>query len=288
MSPETYANIEEAVAAIRARAPEAPEVGVVLGSGLGSWADTLDGAVKLPYAEIPHMPTSTVVGHAGNLVLGRVPGGTTRVACLQGRVHTYEGHELDRIVFAVRVLAKLGCSAVLLTNAAGGIKRGFAQGDLMLIRDHLNLLGQNPLVGPNESRLGPRFPDMTEAYDLALCELAREAAREAGISIQEGVYAALLGPTYETPAEIEMLRRFGADAVGMSTVPEVIALRHMGVPCGAVSCITNLAAGLSPTKLDHAEVEATAKSSRSRFIALLSGWAEKTGAWARAAGRSAS
>jgi purine-nucleoside phosphorylase len=282
MSPETYANIEEAVAAVRARSPEAPEVGVVLGSGLGSWADTLDGAVKLPYAEIPHMPTSTVVGHAGNLVFGRVPGGQTRVACLQGRVHTYEGHELDRIVFAVRVLAKLGCKAVLLTNAAGGIKRGFAQGDLMLIRDHLNLLGRNPLLGPNDERLGPRFPDMTEAYDLALCELAREAARAAGISIQEGVYAALLGPTYETPAEIEMLRRFGADAVGMSTVPEVIALRHMGVPCGAVSCITNLAAGLSPTKLDHSEVEATAKASRSRFIALLSGWTEKTGAWARA------
>ena len=281
METDRVRDIEAATAAIRSKIPTVPEVGVVLGSGLGSWADTLDDAAHLPYAQIPGMPQSSVVGHAGNLVIGRVPGGETRVACLQGRVHTYEGHDLDRVVFAVRVLAKLGCRAVLLTNAAGGIRRGFAQGDLMLVRDHLNLLARNPLIGPNDDRLGPRFPDMTEAYAPELAELARESARAAGISLQEGVYAALLGPSYETPAEIEMLRRMGADAVGMSTVPEVIALRHIGIPCGAVSCITNLAAGMSGKKLDHAEVEATAKASRSRFIALLSGWAERTGHYVR-------
>jgi purine-nucleoside phosphorylase len=285
METGTFADIEAATQAIRSKISAVPEVGVVLGSGLGSWADTLDDAARLPYSAIPGMPESTVVGHAGNLVIGKVPGGATRVACLQGRVHTYEGHELSRVVFAVRVLAKLGCRAVLLTNAAGGIRRGFAQGDLMIVRDHLNLLGRNPLIGPNEDRLGPRFPDMTEAYAPELVELARDAARSAGISVQEGIYAALLGPSYETPAEIEMLRRLGADAVGMSTVPEVIALRHMGIPCGAVSCITNLAAGLSGAKLDHAEVEATAKASRSRFIALLSGWAERTGAFVRSTPR---
>lgn len=281
MAADIHTTLEEAAGAVRSRAPQAPQVGVVLGSGLGSWADTLEDAVRIPYAEIPHVPTSNVVGHAGNLVVGRVPGGKTRIACLQGRVHAYEGHALDRVVFGVRLLAKLGCRAVLLTNAAGGVRRGFAAGDLMLIRDHLNLMGRNPLVGPNDDRLGPRFPDMTQAYDLELCELARAAARAAGVSLQEGVYAGLLGPTYETPAEIEMMRRIGADAVGMSTVPEVIALRHMGVPCGAVSCITNMAAGMTGNLLDHSEVEATAKASRERFIALLSGWTELTGTWVR-------
>ncbi len=275
----------EAVAAAARAAQErlggrAPKVGVVLGSGLGSWADTLADRVTVPYADLPGMPRPKVVGHPGNLVVGGVDshGRSTTVACLQGRVHTYEGHSLGAIVFGVRVLAKLGVRAVLLTNAAGGIRRSFTPGDLMVLSDHLNLMGRNPLVGSNDDRFGPRFPDMTEAYSKEVRGLAHQAAADAGVTIHEGVYAALLGPTYETPAEIEMLRTLGADAVGMSTVPEVIALRHMGVAVGAMSCITNMAAGLSAQKLDHSEVEATARASREKFVSVLSGWAARVGA----------
>jgi purine-nucleoside phosphorylase len=268
--------LDEAARAIRGRADAAPVVGVVLGSGLGAWADGLSALAKIPYAEIPHMPRSTVVGHAGNLCLGRSDG--VPVACLQGRVHLYEGHDPARVVFAVRLLARLGCRAVVLTNAAGGLDAAWAPGDLMLVTDHLNLMGKNPLSGPNEAALGPRFPDMTEAYDRQLGELARAAAAESGVTLREGVYAGLLGPTYETPAEIRMLRTLGASAVGMSTVPEVIALRHAGVRAAAISCITNMAAGLSPTKLDHSEVEATATRTRDRFTALLSAWVRRVGA----------
>jgi purine-nucleoside phosphorylase len=250
-------------------------VGVVLGSGLGAWADGLASAVRIPYAEVPHLASASVQGHAGNLVLGR--SGEVAVACLQGRVHLYEGHDIDRVVFGVRLLARLGCRAVVLTNAAGGLDPAASPGDLMLITDHLNLTCRSPLVGPNEAALGPRFPDMTEAYDRELSALARDAAREAGLTLREGVYAGLLGPAYETPAEIRMLRALGADAVGMSTVLEVIALRHMGVRAAAVSCITNLAAGISKAKLDHAEVEATANQARGRFTALLSGWVRRIG-----------
>ncbi len=267
--------LDAAVAAIRGQSQLTPRVGVVLGSGLGAWAEGLVGLTKISYSAIPHMPQSTVVGHAGNLCLGRV--GELPVACLQGRVHLYEGHEPERVVFGVRLLARLGCQAVVLTNAAGGLDPAFAAGDLMLVTDHLNLMGKNPLIGPNEADLGPRFPDMTEAYDRHLGELARAAARDAKVTLREGVYAGLLGPTYETPAEIKMLGRLGASAVGMSTVPEVIALRHMGVRAAAVSCITNLAAGLSPTKLDHSEVEATANRTRESFAALLSGWVRLIG-----------
>lgn len=268
--------LDEAAAAVRARSPVAPEIGVVLGSGLGAFGDTLAGLVKVPYGEIPHMPVSTVVGHAGNLCLGSVNG--ARVACLQGRVHLYEGHEPSRVVFGVRLLARLGCRAVLLTNAAGGIDAAFSPGDLMLISDHLNLMGKNPLIGPNEDALGTRFPDMTEAYDLHLREAARDAAKETGVKLHQGVYAGLLGPAYETPAEVRMIRSLGAHAVGMSTVPEVLALRHMGVSVAAISCITNVAAGLSDQKLDHAEVETTAKRTRDRFVALLSAWISRAAA----------
>ncbi len=270
--------LDEAVSAVRAAVPAAapPLVGVVLGSGLGAWGDGLDQLSKIPYAQIPHMPRSSVVGHAGNLCLGRA--GDVPVACLQGRVHLYEGHDPERVVFGVRLLARLGCQAVLLTNAAGGLDAGFAAGDLMLISDHLNLMGKNPLSGPNHDALGPRFPDMTEAYDRALRDAAVAASLEVGVHLQQGVYAGLLGPTYETPAEIRMMRVLGAAAVGMSTVPEVIALRHMGVRCAAVSCITNLAAGMSPTKLDHSEVEATANRTKGRFTALLSAWVRKSAA----------
>ena len=248
-----------------------PDMGIVLGSGLGAFADSLDGLVRIPYAEIPHMPTARVVGHAGNLCLGRSRG--SRVACLQGRVHLYEGQEPERVVFGVRLLAELGCRAVLLTNAAGGIRPRFVPGDLMLITDHINFSGKNPLVGPDDET-GPRFPDLTHAYDIELCEAARKAAKELGIELREGVYAAMLGPSYETPAEVHMLGAVGADAVGMSTVPEVIALRHRGVRVGAISCITNLAAGIAKTTLDHAEVEQTARQSHEAFVRLLARWIE--------------
>jgi purine-nucleoside phosphorylase len=241
----------------------------VLGSGLGAFAERLSSGLRIPYSEIPEMPRSSVVGHAGNLCTGLL--GSVQVACLQGRAHVYEGNSHARSAFGVRLLAGLGCSVVLLTNAAGGIHESFVPGDLMLITDHLNLMGNNPLCGPNYGD-GPRFPDLSQAYDLGLRTMAREAARQADVTLREGVYAAMLGPSYETPAEIRMLRTLGADAVGMSTVPEVIALRQLGVRVGAISCITNLAAGLSAQPLDHAEVEATARSSRAAFTAVLTGW----------------
>ncbi|MCC6646552.1 MAG: purine-nucleoside phosphorylase [Polyangiaceae bacterium] len=252
----------------------APRVGVVLGSGLGAFGDTLAGLTKISYSDIPHMPRSAVVGHAGNLCLGEIDG--VAVACLQGRVHAYEGHDADTVTFGVRLLARLGVGAVLLTNAAGGIDASFAAGDLMLLCDHLNLTGHNPLIGPNDDALGPRFPDRSAAYDPALRAAAHRAARRAGVTLREGVYAGLMGPTYETPAEVRMLRALGADAVGMSTVPEVIALRHLGVRAGAISCVTNLAAGISPAPLDHKEVEETARRTRDAFVALLSGWIVET------------
>jgi purine-nucleoside phosphorylase len=264
-----------AAAFVAERVSQRPRVGVVLGSGLGAFAEQLSSAVRIPYAEIPDMPRSSVQGHAGNLCTGAL--GSLQIACLQGRAHVYEGNSHARSAFGVRLLAELGCRVVLLTNAAGGIHSSFAAGDLMLITDHLNLMGNNPLCGPNYGD-GPRFPDLSQAYDLELQALAREAARHAHVTLREGVYAAMLGPSYETPAEIRMLRTLGADAVGMSTVPEVIALRQCGVRVGAISCITNLAAGLSAELLDHREVEATARSSREAFTALLGGWLMAAGA----------
>lgn len=272
------ARLDEAAAAVRTHCKDRPRpsVGLVLGSGLGAFADTLEDALHIPYREIAHMPVASVQGHAGNLVVGRL--GAAHIACLQGRVHLYEGHAPERAVFGVRLLARLGCSAVLLTNAAGGIDPNHKPSDLMLIRDHLNLTGQNPLVGPNEDALGRRFPDMTHAYDPGLLGAARLASELTGVPLHEGVYAGLLGPTYETPAEIQMLKTLGASAVGMSTVHEIIALRHMRVPAAAISCITNLAAGISPVELDHAEVEAAAKAGRAAFVKLLSKWIELSAA----------
>ncbi len=251
----------------------APRVGLVLGSGLGALADALTNLERVSYANIPHHPTSSVAGHAGNLCLGQLGG--VRVACMQGRVHAYEGHALSRVVFGVRLLAELGCQAVLLSNAAGGIAERLQAGSLMRIEDHLNLMGTNPLLGPTAR--GPRFPDMSQAYDLELGQMCEAAALEAGVLLDRGVYAGLLGPSYETPAEIRMLKILGADAVGMSTVSEVIALRQMGVRVGAVSCITNLAAGRSPEPLSHAEVEATAARVKSDFIRLFEGWVARVG-----------
>ncbi len=269
----TYERIEESVRAITARlSGAAPQIGLVLGSGLGAFADTLSDLVKVPYAEIPHFPQSRVVGHSGNLCLGKVRG--VRVVCMQGRVPAYEGHPLSAVVHGVRTMAKLGVSAVLVTNAAGGLDASWTPGDLMLVTDHLNLTATSPLVGPNDERLGARFPDMTQAYDPGLRDVLRKVAKDAAIAIREGVYAGLLGPTYETPAEIRMLRAMGAHAVGMSTVHEVIALRHMRVRVGALSCITNLAAGILDRELNPAEVEETAKARRADLVRLLEGWIE--------------
>jgi purine-nucleoside phosphorylase len=250
-------------------------MGLVLGSGLGAFADTLSGP-KIPYAEIPHMPTSSIVGHAGNLCFGDVGG--IPVVCMQGRVHFYEGHDVDAVVHGVRTMARLGVTSVLLTNAAGGCDASFRAGDLMVVTDHINLTTRSPLIGPNDDAVGPRFPDMTAAYDPLLREDLVLAAQKLGIELRQGVYAWLTGPSYETPAEIRMLQALGVSAVGMSTVPEVIALRHMGVRTAALSCITNLAAGLSSTPLDHEEVEATARSRRDDLLKLLTAWIVRAGA----------
>ncbi len=264
--------VETSVTAIRARVPNTPRVGVVLGSGLGAFTDTLEQVVKIPYSEIPHMPVSKVVGHAGNLCFGRVKG--VEVVCMQGRVHVYEGHPFSAVVHGARTMAALGVTTVLLTNAAGGVNLSFSAGDLMIVTDHLNLMGQTPLLGANDDKLGPRFPDMTQAYDGGLREALAAIGKREGIALQTGVYAGLLGPSYETPAEIRMLRTLGADAVGMSTVPETIALRHMGVRVGALSCVTNMGSGISGQKLDHAEVEETARKRKADLAKLLAAWIE--------------
>jgi len=273
--PSVAERLEETVKAVRAKVSLVPRVGVVLGSGLGAFADGLTGLVKVPYETLPHLPASKVVGHAGNLCFGHVE--DVPVVCMQGRVHMYEGHPLWQVVHGVRAMARLGVSCVLITNAAGGLEAGWAAGDLMIISDHLNLSGMQPLLGPNEDALGTRFPDMTNAYDPVLREQLREVSKAEGLPLREGVYAALSGPSYETPAEIRMLRILGAQAVGMSTVPEVIALRHMRVRCAALSCITNMAAGLGTGELDHKEVEETAKMRRADLQRLLKGWIVKAG-----------
>jgi purine-nucleoside phosphorylase len=239
----------------------------VLGSGLGCFADELDDSVEIPYGEIPGWPVSSAVGHAGTLVAGRL--GALPVWVMRGRAHLYEGHDPARVVFGVRVLGRLGTRTLVLTNAAGGINPAFGQGALVLIADHLNLQGRSPLVGPNDDSLGPRFPDMTDAYDPELRRRAHEVAASLGIDLPEGVYAAWLGPAYETPAEIRFVRTAGADLVGMSTVPEVLAARHMGIRCLALSCVTNMAAGLGGGTIDHDEVLAVGERVRGTFTALL-------------------
>jgi purine-nucleoside phosphorylase len=261
--------IEQTAAHIRARCGSVPDTAVVLGSGLGDFADRLAGAYLTPYEDLPNWPPSAVVGHSGRLVIGNIA--DRRVAALAGRAHFYEGHDLETVVFAVRVMGRLGVKQVILTNAAGGINTGFAQGALMIIDDHINLLGSNPLIGPNDERLGVRFPDMSEVYSSRLRRIADEAAAAAGIPVTHGVYVATHGPSYETPAEIRYFRKIGADAVGMSTVPEAIAARHMGLEVLGISCITNMAAGVLPGPLNHEEVMDTARRVRGSFIALLEG-----------------
>ena len=269
----TFDQVEAAAAAIRERCRAVPDTAIVLGSGLGDFADSLIDAVTIPYEALPHWPASKVVGHAGRLVIGRAAG--TQVAALAGRAHVYEGHGLETVVFATRVMGRLGVKQIVLTNAAGGINTGFAQGALMIIDDHINLMGTNPLVGPNDDRLGPRFPDMTEVYSKRLRALADSAAKARAVAVTHGVYVALHGPSYETPAEIRYLRTIGADAVGMSTVPEAIAARHMGVEVLGISCITNMAAGILPQPLQHDEVLETARRVRGSFVSLLEGIIER-------------
>jgi purine-nucleoside phosphorylase len=269
--------LDETVRAILKRKIAAdPHVGVVLGSGLGAFADTLTHLVKVPYVDLPHLPASGIKGHSGHLCFGEAGG--VPVVCMQGRVHLYEGHTVESVVHGVRTMARLGVRRVLLTNAAGGLEPNWSPGDLMVITDHLNLTGVSPLRGPNDDALGPRFVDMTRAYDVRLQEAFKEVASATSIPLRAGVYAALPGPSYETPAEVRMLRSLGAHAVGMSTVPEVLALRHMGVEVAALSCITNLAAGLSPTLLSHAEVEEVARTRHDALLVLLSSWIAKVGA----------
>jgi purine-nucleoside phosphorylase len=265
--------VEEAAAAVRSRCGALPETAVVLGSGLGGFADTLLDAVATPYGDLPHWPASTVVGHAGRLVIGNV--GKKRIAALAGRAHFYEGHDLGTVAFATRVMGRLGVKQVILTNAAGGINLGLTAGALMIIDDHMNLVGDNPLIGENDERFGPRFPDMTEVYSKRLRRIADEAAAARGVPVTHGVYAMWLGPSYETPAEIRYLRLIGADAVGMSTVPEAIAARHMGLEVLGISCITNMAAGVLPEPLDHDHILETTQRVRGSFIALLEGIIER-------------
>ena len=262
-----YERAEHAARFLRSRHSEEVRTALVLGSGLGAFADEVEGATSIPYAEIPGFARPTVEGHAGRLVLGRVSG--VPVAVMQGRFHYYEGYSFDEVTFPVRTLTLLGVKNLLLTNAAGGLNNSFSQGSLIVISDHLNLMGANPLRGPNDERFGPRFPDLSAVYDHEFQETAIREAHEMGIELRRGVYAALQGPSYETPAEIRMLRLLGADAVGMSTVPEAIVARQAGVRVLGISCITNMAAGVLDRPIDHAEVIETGEQVRETFSELL-------------------
>lgn len=257
----------EAVEVVRSRTALQPRVGVVLGSGLGRFAAAIDDAVRIPYSDLPGLPRATAIGHKGELVLGEIEG--VAVAVMSGRFHLYEGYSPQEVTAGIRLLKALGITTLVMTNAAGGIHPSFPPGCLVLITDHINLQGTNPLVGPNDDSRGPRFPDMTEAYSIRLRGLTKEASRETGVVLHEGVYAAVLGPSYETPAEIRFLRTIGADLVGMSTVPEVIAANHAGMEVLGISCVTNIAAGLSGQKLEHEEVLAVGQRATAELVRLL-------------------
>jgi purine-nucleoside phosphorylase len=267
MTPDLFTRAESAAAFVLAQSALRPQIGLVLGSGLGAFADELTDAVRIPYADIPAFPRSTAVGHAGQLVVGK--SGDVPVAVMQGRVHLYEGYSAAEVAFPVRVLGRAGIRALILTNAAGGINVEYGQGALVVLRDHINLQGQNPLTGANDERFGPRFPDMTYTYAKRYREIALEEANRLRISPHVGVYAALAGPSYETPAEIRYLRTIGADLVGMSTVPEAIVARHMGMSVLAISCVTNMAAGILDRPLVHEEVLEVGRRVMGQFVALL-------------------
>ncbi|HEX6185419.1 MAG TPA: purine-nucleoside phosphorylase [Pyrinomonadaceae bacterium] len=262
-----YERAEHAARFLRTRIDADVRVALVLGSGLGAFADQLEDAEAVPYVEIPGFARPTVEGHAGRLVLGRVGG--VAVAAMQGRFHFYEGYTLEEVTFPIRVLGLLGAKSLVLTNAAGGLNNSYEQGALILISDHLNLMGTNPLLGRNDARFGPRFPDMTEVYDREYQDAAIAESREMGLELRRGIYAALTGPSYETPAEIRMLRLLGADAVGMSTVPEALVARHMGLRVLGFSCITNMAAGVLDKPINHEEVIETGERVRETFAELL-------------------
>ncbi|PTX50878.1 purine-nucleoside phosphorylase [Melghirimyces profundicolus] len=266
---QRYEQIEEARDFIRKKTDRRPEVGLILGSGLGDLAHDIEEADVIPYSEIPHFPVSTVEGHAGQLVIGRLSGKT--VAAMQGRFHFYEGYTQQEVVFPVYVMRALGIEVLIATNACGGMNSAFQAGDLMLIEDHINFTGSNPLIGPNDSRLGPRFPDMSQAYDRGLIDLAHRVADEQGIRLQQGVYAAISGPAYMTPSELIMLRNLGGDTVGMSTVPEVMAARHAGLRVLGISCITDMAIGEELEPLTHEQVVEVANQTKPRFIRLVKG-----------------
>ena len=263
------AKLQETVAAVTARHPGVPALGLILGSGLGPYADRFRNRTVVPFEDLPNFPRSTVLGHSGNLVIGEAEG--IPAVALQGRVHYYEGYSLAEVTYPARVLGCLGIKQLIVTNAAGGINVNFRPGDLMLITDHINMMGTNPLIGPNLEELGVRFPDMSEAYDSEMRRTASQVAAQRGITLREGVYVGLTGPSYETPAEIRMCRGLGGDAVGMSTVPEVIVANHMGIRVLGISCITNMAAGILPQKLTHQEVIDTTERVKEQFISLLSG-----------------
>lgn len=267
--------IDDAVSFVRGRSKVAPRVGVILGSGLGNVVDAIEIDTTIPYSEIPGAKASTVVGHQGRMILGRA--GSVPVVVMQGRVHFYEGYEMEEVMFLARVIGRLGIKNLIVTNAAGGINTSFKPGDLMLISDHINFMGVNPLRGPNLEELGVRFPDMSDAYSESLRGVAKEVAAEIGVLVQEGVYLALSGPTYETPAEIRAFRTIGADAVGMSTAPEVIAMAHMNIPVLGISCITNMAAGILKQKLTHQEVMDTTARVQKEFTALVLGILRRLG-----------
>jgi purine-nucleoside phosphorylase len=269
VTSDYFDRVTEAAEWLRGKGFGGGDVGLVLGSGLGAFADTMAGAFAIDYSEIPHFPASNVIGHAGRLVGGMVRG--RRVLALSGRAHYYEGHDLRTVTFAVRVLSRLGIRVIILTNAAGGINTAFTRGALMLIDDHINLLGTNPLIGPQDDRFGVRFPDMTDVYSRRLRALAEETARDIDLALQHGIYIAVHGPSYETPAEIRAFRVLGADAVGMSTVPEAIVARQMSMEVLGISCITNMAAGVLPEPLRHDDVMETAQRVHAEFTALLEG-----------------
>jgi len=262
-----YERAEHAARTVRAQVSVEPRVAVVLGSGLGGFADDFDDAVTIPYEDIPGFVRSTAQGHAGRLVVGKID--QLPVLAMQGRVHYYEGYTLEEVTFPIRTFKLLGVKTIILTNAAGGINVQLSQGALMVISDHMNLMGANPLRGPNDERFGPRFPDMSAVYSHALQEIVIEEARDMEVEVRRGIYAALAGPNYETPAEIHMLRNFGADAVGMSTVPEAIVARHMDMEVLGISCITNMAAGIGDEPINHNEVMETGNRVRSTFAQLL-------------------
>jgi purine-nucleoside phosphorylase len=267
MSDDLFLRADSAAQFLLSRTMLRPKIGLVLGSGLGAFADSLSDFARVPYSQIPAFPRSTAIGHAGQMVIGNA--GSIAVAAMQGRVHLYEGYAAEEVAFPIRVFGRMGIRAVVLTNAAGGINLKYQQGALVLIKDHINLQGQSPLVGPNDDRFGVRFPDMTHAYSIRFGKAAQEEARKLGLTLDDGVYAALLGPSYETPAEIRYLRTIGADLVGMSTVAEVIAARHMGIEVLAISCVTNMAAGILDQPLSHDEVMQTGERVRGQFEGLL-------------------